>query len=64
MDTLETLKSLNSSSTSSLKIDDWKQSCYDAMNDDFNSILIANIFEGVRFVNLINDNKRLLQQLI
>ena len=26
------------------------------MNDDFNTpILIANLFEGVRFINLLND---------
>ena len=58
MESLDTLKSLNSSSSSSIAIEAWKQSCYDAMNDDFNSpILIANLFEGVRFINLINDNK-------
>lgn len=28
------------------------------MNDDFNTpILIANLFEGIRFVNLVNDGK-------
>ena len=58
MESLDTLKSLNSSSSSSIAIEAWKQSCYDAMNDDFNSpILIANLFEGVRLINLINDNK-------
>ena len=61
MDALETLKDLNSSSISSLAIEAWKQSCYDAMNDDFNSpILIANLFEGVRYINLINDEKETL----
>ena len=31
-------------------------SCYDAMNDDFNSpILIANLFEGVKIINSVND---------
>ncbi|NRT11187.1 cysteine--tRNA ligase [Flavobacterium sp. 14A] len=58
MEALDTMKSLPSSATSSLAIEEWKQSCYDAMNDDFNSpILIANLFEGVRFINLINDKK-------
>jgi cysteinyl-tRNA synthetase len=38
----------------------WKQSCYDAMNDDFNSpILIAQLFE-VRFINLLHDGKETL----
>jgi cysteinyl-tRNA synthetase len=58
MDALGTLKDLKSSTASSLAIEDWRQTCYDAMNDDFNSpILIANLFEGVRYINLINDKK-------
>jgi cysteinyl-tRNA synthetase len=33
------------------------------MNDDFNSpILIAQLFEGVRFINLLKDNKETLTQ--
>ena len=43
--------------TSSFSVTDWIQSCYEAMNDDFNTpILIANLFEGIRYVNLLNDN--------
>jgi cysteinyl-tRNA synthetase len=35
--------------------------CYDAMNDDFNSpIVIANLFEGVRIINSVNDGKESL----
>jgi len=31
---------------------------YEAMNDDFNApILVANLFEAVKFINLINDGK-------
>jgi cysteinyl-tRNA synthetase len=31
------------------------------MNDDFNTpILIANLFEGIRFVNVVNDGKETL----
>lgn len=46
------------SETSSVDITTWKQNCYDAMNDDFNTpILIANLFEGVRFVNVLNDKR-------
>ncbi len=34
----------------------WKQSCYDAMNDDFNTpILIAELFSAVKYINQIND---------
>ena len=43
--------------TSSFSVSDWIKSCYDAMNDDFNTpILIANLFEGIRYINLLNDN--------
>jgi len=56
MEGMETLKTLQPSATSTLDIASWKQSCYDAMSDDFNTpILIAQLFEGIRFINVIND---------
>ncbi|MBX9808244.1 MAG: cysteine--tRNA ligase [Flavobacteriaceae bacterium] len=61
MEAVDGLKELKSSATSTLDISSWKQSCYDAMNDDFNSpILIAQLFEGVRFINLLKDNSATL----
>lgn len=61
LEALEVAKLLNPSTTSSLDISAWKKSCYDAMNDDFNTpILIANLFEGIRFINLVNDKKETL----
>jgi len=55
------IQSLPVSASSSLAIATWKQSCYDAMNDDFNTpILIAQLFEGVRYINLVNDKKETL----
>ncbi len=43
---------------SSIDIQAWKQKCYDAMNDDFNTpVLIANLFDAVKFVNLLNEKK-------
>ncbi|WP_116788951.1 cysteine--tRNA ligase [Flavobacterium psychrotrophum] len=61
MEALETLGDVAASATSTLDIETWKKACYDAMNDDFNSpILIAQLFEGVRFVNLLKDNKETL----
>jgi cysteinyl-tRNA synthetase len=73
MEAMESLKEISTSSinstssissastTSSIDIASWKQLCYDAMNDDFNSpILIAQLFEGVRFVNLLKDEKETL----
>jgi cysteinyl-tRNA synthetase len=61
MEAVATLKQLNANTVSTIDIATWKQSCYDAMNDDFNSpILIAQLFEGVRFINLLHDGKETL----
>jgi len=61
MQGINMLQSLKASKKSSLDVSKWIASCYLAMNDDFNSpILIANLFEGVKYVNLINDGKETL----
>ncbi|WP_306352819.1 cysteine--tRNA ligase [Flavobacterium sp. '19STA2R22 D10 B1'] len=61
MEAIDNSKDLNSSPTSSLDIASWKQSCYDAMNDDFNSpILIAQLFEAVKYINLLKEGKETL----
>ena len=61
MEAINTIKQVNPSTTSSIDIASWKQLCYDAMNDDFNSpILIAQLFEGVRYINLLKDGKETL----
>ena len=61
MEALENLKEIKASSVSSIDIATWKQSCYDAMNDDFNSpILIAQLFEAVKYVNLLKEEKETL----
>ncbi|MFA9190019.1 cysteine--tRNA ligase [Flavobacterium sp. FZUC8N2.13] len=58
MEAVDSLNQINISPNSSLDIASWKQLCYDAMNDDFNTpILIAQLFEGVRFINLLKENK-------
>ncbi|RVT75920.1 cysteine--tRNA ligase [Flavobacterium sufflavum] len=58
IEAIDSLKQINVSPNSSLDIAGWKQICYDAMNDDFNTpILIAQLFEGVRFINLLKENK-------
>ncbi|HBS11167.1 MAG TPA: cysteine--tRNA ligase, partial [Flavobacteriaceae bacterium] len=58
MNTINQLKNIEPNKTSSIDVNTWKQSCYNAMNDDFNTpILIAQLFEGVKFVNLLIDNK-------
>jgi cysteinyl-tRNA synthetase len=58
MDGIAILKDLTPSSTSTLDVKSWSKSCYDAMDDDFNTpILIAQLFEGIRFVNVLNDKR-------
>ena len=47
-----------SKTTIEFDVQAWKQKCYDAMNDDFNTpILIAHLFEAVKFINLLKDKK-------
>jgi len=55
---LKLFGSLRLKGTTSFDLEKWIKSCYSAMNDDFNSpILIANLFEGVKYVHLIHDGK-------
>ena len=61
MEAASLLNEITASAKSTIDISTWKQSCYDAMNDDFNTpILIAQLFEGVKFINLLNDGKESL----
>lgn len=56
MEAIGQLQDLKTSETSTLDIQAWIQKCYDAMNDDFNTpILIANLFEGVKYINQIKE---------
>lgn len=58
MEAIKIAKGLSTSSESSFDVPSWKQSCYNAMNDDFNTpILIANLFEAVKQIHLIKDEK-------
>ena len=54
---MQTLKQLPSSeATSGFDFDAWETKCYAAMNDDFNSpILIAQLFDAVRFINAVKN---------
>ncbi|SDB67152.1 cysteinyl-tRNA synthetase [Flavobacteriaceae bacterium MAR_2010_188] len=63
MDAVSMMDELKTSKSSTLDINSWKQSCYDAMNDDFNSpILIANLFEGVKFINQIKEGSETISE--
>ncbi len=61
MESFETLSEIQPAASSSIDIEKWKQECYDAMNDDFNSpILIAQLFEAVKYINLLKEGKETL----
>jgi cysteinyl-tRNA synthetase len=58
MEAVNSFDKIETSKTSSINIQAWKQKCYDAMNDDFNTpVLIAHLFEGVKYINLLLDKK-------
>ncbi|MBP6089641.1 MAG: cysteine--tRNA ligase [Crocinitomicaceae bacterium] len=57
-DALSLVSKLSTSSTSSFDVAALLESFYSAMNDDFNApILVANLFEAAKKINLINDGK-------
>ncbi len=61
MEAVDLLDSLPTSSTSTIDIAAWKQTCYDAMNDDFNTpILIAQLFEGAKYIHAVESGKETL----
>ena len=63
MESINLLEKLEVSKESSINIQEWKQKCYDSMNDDFNTpVLIANLFEAVKFINLVNDKKEVINK--
>lgn len=59
MNAVKTIDHLTANGTiSSENIDGFISNCHAAMNDDFNSpILLAHLFDGVRYINSIKDNK-------
>jgi cysteinyl-tRNA synthetase len=63
MDAYRMLSDLNASEKSSVDIEGWRKACYDAMNDDFNSpILIAHLFETVKYANAITEGKETISE--
>jgi cysteinyl-tRNA synthetase len=56
MEAVNTLESIEASDSSDFAIAPWVDSCYAAMNDDFNSpILIAQLFEATKWINQLNE---------
>ena len=68
----ENIKSLNPTQENTVDIQNIKNKCYEAINDDLNSpIVIANLFEAVRIINSIdcgndkinNENLEILKEI-
>jgi len=58
MDAVNYLPNIQTSKTSTFDFSAWKQQCYGAMNDDFNTpILIAHLFDAVKFINQLKEQK-------
>ena len=63
MNAVKTLEKLKPSEKSSSDIKSLNAKCHAAMNDDFNSpVLIANLFEGARIINSVNDGKETISK--
>lgn len=63
MEAVNQIEQLTASVVSSFDVEDWRQKCYEAMNDDFNSpILIANLFEAVKFINQLKEGNATLTE--
>jgi cysteinyl-tRNA synthetase len=49
--------------TTGFDVLNWKQKCYDAMNDDFNTpILIANLFDAVKFIQNLQGGRATISE--
>ena len=56
METVNSIDNLEVNTNSDFDVTSWKQKCYDAMNDDFNTpTLIAHLFEAVKHINAIKE---------
>ena len=56
MEAVNFLDKIESGKISTFNVQEWENSCFDAMNDDFNTpILIANLFEAVKVINHIKE---------
>lgn len=61
MESIKHVKEVKAASTSTFNVLEWQQKCYDALNDDFNTpILISHLFEAVKHINALVDNKATL----
>ena len=64
MEAVSLLEKLEASAESSLDVNELINSFYAAMDDDFNApILVANLFEAVKFINSVNDKKATISKM-
>ena len=58
MNAIDNLDNIKVSNKTEFNVKNWISNCYEAMNDDFNTpILIAQIFDVVKFINLVKAEK-------
>jgi cysteinyl-tRNA synthetase len=58
MEAVANMDKIQAGKTSTFDVQKWKSDCYAAMNDDFNTpILIAHLFESVKLINQIKEQK-------
>ncbi|AND64870.1 cysteine--tRNA ligase [Flavobacterium covae] len=63
MEAIKNIDLITPKNQSSVDIPQWVENCYQAMNDDFNTpILIANLFEGARIINIVKDGKETISK--
>lgn len=63
MSAVAALEKLKPSAASTVNVEELKQKCYEAMNDDLNTpILISHLFEGVRIINSVAAGKEQLNE--
>ncbi|MDO5523891.1 MAG: cysteine--tRNA ligase [Bacteroidia bacterium] len=61
MESMKRISKIEPAAKSSVNIDEIRENCYAAMNDDFNSpVLIAHLFEAVRVINSAVDKTETL----
>ncbi|KWW30179.1 MAG: cysteinyl-tRNA synthetase [bacterium P3] len=64
MQAYKTLGRLQAGKTSSAEVTAYRQRCYDAMNDDFNTpVVISHLFDAAKLINSVGDYKATLTQV-
>lgn len=63
MEAMKLLEEIQPAGQSTLNIEEWKNKCYAALTDDFNSpVLIAHLFEAVKWIYLLKDGRESIDE--